>query len=77
MRLQPSVSATNNSDTSHVYIKRAFLEATLDEEIWLSMPAALCKDIAARKIVIDINAPVEEILQRRRTLYGLKQSGLN
>lgn len=42
-----SVSVDNHIDTSHVDVKTAFLETTLGEDIWLSVPAELRRDTAA------------------------------
>lgn len=62
VRLLLSVSGTNDADTSHVNVKSAFLEAELDEEILLSLPATLDRDTAIQIIFVDINAPAEDIL---------------
>lgn len=77
VRLLISVSAGINVDTSHVNVETAFLEATLEEEIWLSLPKVLYKDTEARKIIVDINTLVGNVLRLRRSLNSLKQAGLN
>lgn len=63
--------------TSHVNIKTAFLETKLDKEIWLALPTGLRIDIGARKIVVDIDARAGDVLRLHRSLYGLKQAGLD
>lgn len=43
-------------------VKTDFLEARLDEEIWLVLLATLRKHNAARKILVNINAPAGDVL---------------
>lgn len=77
VRLLLSITDANIPDTSHFDVKIGFLEAILDEKIWLSFFGALHNDTTSQKIVVDVNAPAGEVLRLRRSLYVLKQVGFN
>lgn len=66
LRLVLAISATRDYNLSSIDIRQAYLQATLNEDLFMSMPPGLPEyDAAGHKLVVKL----------LKSLYGLKQAG--